>query len=374
MNLPLSTHTLGELCKVIAGGTPSRSRPELYGGNIPWVKIGDMLQGTIRTTEEYITETALLESAAKLLPANTVLLSIFATIGRTAVLARPSATNQAIVGIVPNDRRLDAHYLRQFLDFAAPQLASQGRGVAQNNINSSILKALKVPLPPLEEQKRIAAVLDKADALRRKRQEALRLTDDFLRASFLDMFGDPEKHGWTMQTVEDMLASRPNAIRTGPFGSQLLHSEFVDSGIAVLGIDNAVQNEFRWGKPRFITEEKYEQLRRYTVHPGDVIITIMGTVGRCAIVPADIPTTATAIAINAPIDTLSVAPPRSTTTTTTPTQPSNTPHTRREFISSRSNTRPHTVVMTGCKAAINALTPEGNPKSIATKTPPRYNP
>ena len=191
MNLPLSTHTLGELCKVIAGGTPSRSRPELYGGNIPWVKIGDMLQGTIRTTEEYITETALLESAAKLLPANTVLLSIFATIGRTAVLARPSATNQAIVGIVPNDRRLDAHYLRQFLDFAAPQLASQGRGVAQNNINSSILKALKVPLPPLEDQKRIAALLDKADALRRKRQEALRLTDGFLRASFLDMFGDP---------------------------------------------------------------------------------------------------------------------------------------------------------------------------------------
>ena len=147
------------------------------------------------------------------------------------------------------------------------------------------LASFQIPLPPFEEQKRIAGILDAADALRAKRREALGQLDTLLQSTFLDMFGEPVRSGWTMVTVETLASNQSGAIRTGPFGSQLLHSEFVDEGIRVLGIDNAVANEFREGEPRFISAQKYEELRRYTVRPRDVLITIMGTCGRCAVVP-----------------------------------------------------------------------------------------
>lgn len=159
------------------------------------------------------------------------------------------------------------------------------------NLNTSILRAVPIRFPGLTEQRRIIAILDKADAIRCKRKEAIVLIEKLLRSAFLEMVGPgaPGYSGWTTRSIEDLAVSTPNSMRTGPFGSDLLHSEFVDEGIAVLGIDNAVQNCFAWGERRFITPEKYDKLRRYTVLPGDVIVTIMGTTGRSAVVPSDIP-------------------------------------------------------------------------------------
>ena len=187
--------------------------------------------------------------------------------------------------------RVTGRYLFNLL--RVPSLRTAGalkmRGAAgQRRVPADFLASIEIPLPPLPEQKRIAGILDAADALRANRREALAQLDTLIQSTFLDMFGDPVKSGWPMVTVEAVAISQSGAIRTGPFGSQLLHSEFVDEGIRVLGIDNAVANEFREGKPRFITAQKYEKLRRYTVRPQDVLITIMGTCGRCAVVPDDI--------------------------------------------------------------------------------------
>jgi type I restriction enzyme, S subunit len=144
-------------------------------------------------------------------------------------------------------------------------------------------------MPAISEQQHVSIQLGKADRIRRMRSYAMQMCDELLPAAFIEMFGR-RADGWPLVKIEELAANTPNAIRTGPFGSQLLHSEFTSGGIAVLGIDNAVNNHFDWDQRRYISPEKYQQLKRYTVFPGDVIITIMGTCGRCAVIPDNIPT------------------------------------------------------------------------------------
>lgn len=102
----------------------------------------------------------------------------------------------------PIRAKLDSKYLVHYLKSSDVQgrLLARQVGSAQSVVNTSVLKSWEVPLPPLSEQKRIAAILDKADAIRRKRQQAIQLADDFLRAVFLDVFGDPVTNpkGWEL--------------------------------------------------------------------------------------------------------------------------------------------------------------------------------
>jgi type I restriction enzyme S subunit len=167
------------------------------------------------------------------------------------------------------------------------------KGASYPAVTDGDVRSQPIFVPPLPEQRRIVGILDEAfDGLATATANAeqnLRNARALFETHLQSVFTQRGK-GWVERPVKEIAAPAKGSIRTGPFGSQLLHSEFVDEGIAVLGIDNAVANEFRWGKNRFITPEKYRQLERYTVHPGDVLITIMGTCGRCAIVPDDIPT------------------------------------------------------------------------------------
>ena len=198
------------------------------------------------------------------------------------------ATNQGFKSLIPKKARVSAEYLAWWLKANRSYLERLGNGATFKEVSKATVSKVEIPLPPLAEQKRIAELLDGVDALRAKRRQALALLDALAHAIFLDMFGGLEP-GWPRVTVADAAGVTKGSIRTGPFGSQLLHEEFVDEGVPVLGIDNAVRNEFRWQERRYITEDKYKELARYTVYPGDVLITIMGTCGRCAVVPDDNP-------------------------------------------------------------------------------------
>ena len=204
----------------------------------------------------------------------------------------PAVFSNHFLRLRPREDKLDGRYLARWLVLQFHRGIFRGmcrQWVNQATVNRDSLLNLRVPLPSLPEQRRIADVLDRTEALRAKRRAALAQLDSLTQSLFLDLFGDPTSKGWAMTDIAGVAKPIAGSIRTGPFGSQLLHGEFTDGGIAVLGIDNAVANEFRWGERRFISEAKYRQLKRYTVRPGDVLITIMGTCGRCAVVPDDIP-------------------------------------------------------------------------------------
>ena len=134
-------------------------------------------------------------------------------------------------------------------------------------------------------------ILNHATSIRRLREQAKAKAKELIPALFLDMFGDPATNPkrWEVAQVDEIVEDRPAAIRTGPFGSQLRHSEFVETGVPVLGIDNVVTNNFKWAVPRCLPPDKYERFKRFRVFPGDVLITIMGTTGRVCVAPDDLP-------------------------------------------------------------------------------------
>jgi type I restriction enzyme S subunit len=183
---------LAGFCKTSSGGTPSRKVVEYYDGDIPWVKSGDLRESIVTEVSEHITQLAIEKSSAKIVPAGAILLAMYgATVGRMAWLGIDAATNQAVCSIIPDKSKAFPKYVYYALLSKVPHFLNEAVGGAQPNISQGLIRETEIPLPPLAEQKRIAAILDKADAIRRKRQQAIQLADDFLRAVFLDMFGDP---------------------------------------------------------------------------------------------------------------------------------------------------------------------------------------
>ena len=153
--------TLGEVCRTSSGGTPSRSRPEFFNGNIPWVKSGELTDGLVSEVSEFISKEALAGSSAKLLPAGTLLIAMYgATVGKLGVLARAATTNQAVCAIFPPPE-LDPKFLFWYLRRQRSNLIAKAVGGAQPNISQTILRDLELPIPPLSEQREIVAELEK---------------------------------------------------------------------------------------------------------------------------------------------------------------------------------------------------------------------
>ncbi|SDL93325.1 MULTISPECIES: restriction endonuclease subunit S [Stutzerimonas] len=176
-------------------------------------------------------------------------------------------------GIRADQEKASPSYLYHFLCspvFKNWTSASSGANI--KNIRVSELAEFQVPLPSLPEQKRIAAILDKADAIRRKRQQAIQLADDFLSAQFLQKFGDPKDSPFGSRSLKDVALKVTDGAHFTP--------TYVDSGIPFLRVTDINRGEVDWSKVKYIPLEEHQELiKRCKPEKGDVLYSKNGTIG-----------------------------------------------------------------------------------------------
>lgn len=261
---------LGDLALIQAGGTPSRKNSQNFGEGLPWVKISDMDSLIVRSTEESITELGLESSSVKLFPEGTILLSIFATVGKVAVLGMSATTNQAIAGIQLKSDAVLPSFLVHFLKFSEGELKSLGRGVAQNNINLSKLRNFEIPLPPLPEQQRIAEILDMSSSNLASRKAQLEQLSA-LENSIFEQFHLAHLGQATQYHLKDVVPS----IDSGK-SPVCENRPAMDDEWGILKLSSVTTGEFLQDENKAYLKNT-ESLSHLVIHPGDLLMTRKNT-------------------------------------------------------------------------------------------------
>jgi type I restriction enzyme, S subunit len=272
---------LTECCEIVAGSTPSRFSSEFWGGTIPWVTPKDLSELTspyIFDTPEKITELGYKSCSTVLLPKGSVLLSSRAPIGYLAINAIDMCTNQGFKSLIPGDK-VNSLYLYYCLGWRKDYLISLGTGSTFKEISKSVLSRVEIPLPPLEEQQRIAAVLDKADRLRQLDRQLVAHYDRLTQSVFLEKGWEKTKLSFCLDNIVAgwSIGGEQTLLKDGELG--VLKISAVTSG-------NFLSKEYKAVSKNLITKP--------IIHPmkGDLLFSRANTrelVGAVCIVDNDYP-------------------------------------------------------------------------------------
>jgi type I restriction enzyme S subunit len=208
-------------------------------------------------------------------------MSVRAPVGPTNICNIEACIGRGLAAI-RSGKNLDFKYLYFFLKAYEHKLAESSNGSTFSAITTGVVKEIPIPLPPLSTQRRIAEILDKADALRQKDQALLRKYDELAQAVFVDMFGDPVRNekGWEVRKLGDCI----DRIQIGPFGTQLHESDYIHDGIPIINPMHMKNLKVFPNKKYSITKEKYFSLEQYWLKENDVIMARRGEMGRCALI------------------------------------------------------------------------------------------
>ena len=270
---------LGDVCTVVSGTTPKSTIPEYWDGNINWVTPAELTEDsdTIFESQRKITQQAVIDSNLKSFPAGTVLLSSRAPIGKVAIAGTEMYCNQGFKNLICSDNVYN-RYLYHFLKGQTAYLNSLGRGATFKEISKSIVENIEIPLPPLDEQRHIAATLDKVSDLISKRRQQLDKLDELVKARFVEMFGDLTANhvGWEFTPLSKLCD-----VRDGTHDSP----QYLESGYPLLTSKNFTSGEVDFTDCNFISQEDFDKInQRSKVDVGDIVMPMIGTIGSPVIV------------------------------------------------------------------------------------------
>lgn len=266
---------LDEIFDLQMGKTPSRNNADYWtDGQYDWVSIADLgsYQKYVEDTKERISALAVQESGIKSVPANTVIMSFKLSLGKTAITQEPVYTNEAIMAFIPTEKYAVLPDYFYYLFSAKDWTKGTNRAVMGTTLNKATLSAVSITVPPIDEQRKIAAILDKVSDLIAKRQQQLDKLDEAVKARFVEVFGEPDENPKHWQ--EDELSHHLKVIGGYAFKSD----GFTDEGIPVLRIGNINSGHFLPVNMVYWPDDL--ALARYKVFPGDLVMSLTGTVGK----------------------------------------------------------------------------------------------
>lgn len=276
---------LADVAEIVSGATPKTSVESYWEGGIPWATPKDLSSLTgpyIGSTPRTITAAGLASCGANVLPAGSVLFSSRAPIGHVAINTVPMATNQGFKSMVPKDGHLDAKYLFHWLKANRSYLEGLGNGATFKEVSKAVVSRVEIPLPPLEEQRRIAAILDRADALRAKRREAIARLEELPQSIFTHMFGDTTEGNSRYESLP--LAQWIDPARPITYGI-LKPGPDTDGGVPYVRVADMKDGGIDVSAVRRTTHAIDGAYRRSTLRAGDLLMSIRGHVGRLAEIP-----------------------------------------------------------------------------------------
>ena len=286
------TSSLASLSSLITKGTTPTTLGYAHSDSgIPFLRVQNIFSGQVNFKEDTLfidsnTHTALKRSQIQ---GGDVLVTIAGTIGRTGVVPHdaPEMNCNQAVAIVRPTQEIERNYLRHWLesqDARSQMLGSTVTGTI-SNLSLSQLGELRVPVTPLEEQRRIAAILDQAETLRTQRRTALALLDRLTQSLFLEMFGDPaiNQKGWEVKTIEELCEVKGG--KRLPKGAEYSPTP---TPYRYIRVTNLSYGQVDQNQLLYLTPEVQKSIERYVVNTGDVIISIAGSIGLIAPVPASL--------------------------------------------------------------------------------------